>query len=216
MNGASPLKILVIDDHALVREGLRQVLQGLGGSVNVLEAATCARAFELAAAHNDLDLALLDYHLPDMNGLEALDVFSRRHPELPIIVLSGSVNPRIQHQVMDKGAAAFLTKSGKSAELLRATRLVLDGGIYVSPTAAPPMSAMLAAPLLTPRQEDVLRLLLDGYANKEIGRQLSLSEETVKNHVTAILRGFGVQSRTQAVLVANRYGYSRSTPPTEA
>lgn len=216
MNGASPLKILVIDDHALVREGLRQVLQGLGGSVNVLEAATCARAFELAAAHNDLDLALLDYHLPDMNGLEALDVFSRRHPELPIIVLSGSVNPRIQHQVMDKGAAAFLTKSGKSAELLRATRLVLDGGIYVSPTAAPPMSAMLAAPLLTPRQEDVLRLLLDGYANKEIGRQLSLSEETVKNHVTAILRGFGVQSRTQAVLVANRYGYSRSAPPADA
>lgn len=216
MDAASPLKILVIDDHALVREGLRQVLQGLGGSVNVLEAATCARAFELAAAHNDLDLALLDYHLPDMNGLEALDVFSRRHPELPIIVLSGSVNPRIQHHVMDKGAAAFLTKSGKSTELLRATRLVLEGGIYVSPTTAPPMAAMLAAPLLTPRQEDVLRLLLDGYANKEIGRQLSLSEETVKNHVTAILRGFGVQSRTQAVLAANRYGYSRSTPPTEA
>lgn len=216
MPGGSSLKILVIDDHALVREGLHQVLQGLGGTVEVLEAATCARAFELAAAHHDLDLVLLDYHLPDMNGLQALDVFSRQHPELPIIVLSGSVNPRIMQQVMDKGAAAFLTKSGKSAELLTATRLVLDGGIYVSSAAAPQIPAMPAAPLLTPRQEDVLRLLLDGYSNKEIGRRLNLSDETVKNHVTAILRGFGVQSRTQAVLAANRYGYGQPTPPAEA
>lgn len=211
----SSLKILVIDDHALVREGLRQVLLSLGNAVQVLEAGTCARAFELAAAHIDIDLVLLDYHLPDMNGLEALDVFSRRHPELPIIVLSGSVNPRVMRQVMDKGAAAFLTKSGRSDELLSATRLVLEGGIYISPSA-PHDTVEATAPFLTPRQEEVLRLLLDGCSNKEIGRELNLSDETVKNHVTAILRGFGVQSRTQAVVAASRYGYAKSTPPQDS
>lgn len=210
------MKILVVDDHALVREGLRQVLQGLGDVVDVLEAGTCARAFELSAAHPDLDLVLLDYHLPDMSGLEALDVFSRQHPELPIVVLSGSVNPRVMRQVMDKGAAAFLTKSGRSAELLSAVQLVLDGGVYVPPAlSADTGTGGATAPVLTPRQEEVLRLLLDGYSNKEIGRQLSLSDETVKNHVTAILRGFGVQSRTQAVLAANRYGYGKPVLPPE-
>lgn len=207
------LKILIVDDHALIREGLRQVLKGLDADVEVLEAGNCARAFELADQSPDLDLILLDYHLPDMNGLEALDVLARQHPELPIIVLSGSVNPRVMQQVMDKGAAAFITKSGMSDELLSVTRLVLAGGIHV-PSALNPtlheIGSALPAPQFTPRQEEVLYLLLDGYTNKEIGRMLSLSDETVKNHVSSILRGFGVTTRTQAVLAANRHGYQRS------
>lgn len=206
------MKILVVDDHALIREGLRQVLRGLADDVEVLEAGSCGRAFEIAGAHPDLDLVLLDYHLPDMNGLAALDVFAREHPALPIIVLSGSVNPRIMQQIMGKGAAAFLTKSGMSDELLSVTRLVLAGGIHVPPLPTSLASDGLAepAPLFTPRQEEVLQLLLDGYTNKEIGRLLHLSEETVKNHVSGILRGFGVTTRTQAVLAANRHGYGRS------
>lgn len=215
------MKILVVDDHALVREGLRQVLKGLGSDVDVLEAGSCSRAFELAGRHADLDLVLLDYHLPDMNGLDVLDVFARQHPELPIIMLSGSVNPRLMRQVLNKGAAAFLTKSGMSDELLSVTRLVLAGDVYLppelmtasagTPTAEPQTDQ--PSPRFTPRQEEVLYLLLDGYANKEIGRMLSLSDETVKNHVTAILRGFGVTTRTQAVLAANRHGYARSGTP---
>ncbi len=211
------MKILVVDDHALVREGLRQVLKGLDAHVEVLEAGSCTRAFECARQHPDLDLVLLDYHLPDMNGIEALDVFARAHPELPIIVLSGSVNPRVMRQVMNKGAAAFLTKSGMSDELLSVTRLVLAGDVYVPPelmsgaaAASDELSDEPPAPQFTPRQEEVLYLLLDGYTNKEIGRMLNLSDETVKNHVTAILRGFGVTTRTQAVLAANRHGYDRS------
>lgn len=216
------MKILFVDDHALVREGLRQVLKGLGTDVDVLEAGSCSRAFELAAQHTDLDLVLLDYHLPDMNGLDALDVFARQYPELPIIMLSGSVNPRVMRQVLNKGAAAFLTKSGMSDELLSVTRLVLAGDVYVPPelmaasagTTANELQADQPAPQFTPRQEEVLYLLLDGYANKEIGRMLNLSDETVKNHVTAILRGFGVTTRTQAVLAANRHGYTRADTPT--
>ncbi len=211
------MKILVVDDHALIREGLRQVLRGLENDVDVLEAGSCARAFELAQQEPELDLVLLDYHLPDMNGLEALDVFGRQHPALPIIVLSGSVNPRVMQQVMQKGAAAFLTKSGMSDELLSVTRLVLAGGIHMPalPRIMGDEVAMAELPssLLTPRQEEVLQLLLDGYSNKEIGRMLYLSEETVKNHVSSILRNFGVTTRTQAVLAANRHGYAGTGRP---
>ena len=210
------MKILVVDDHALIREGLRQVLRGLENDVDVLEAGSCARAFELAQQEPELDLVLLDYHLPDMNGLEALDVFARQHPALPIIVLSGSVNPRIMQQVMQKGAAAFVTKSGMSDELLSVTRLVLAGGVHMPSLpilGAEEGSADLPPPLFTPRQEEVLQLLLDGYSNKEIGRMLYLSEETVKNHVSNILRGFGVTTRTQAVLAAKRHGFVGSGRP---
>lgn len=196
---------------------MRQVLRGLDTDVEVLEAGSCARAFDQIRQQPDLDLVLLDYHLPDMNGLEALDVLASQHPELPVIVLSGSVNPRIMQQVMQKGAAAFITKSGMSDELLSVTRLVLAGGVHVPealsssslnrPGSPPP------APQFTPRQEEVLRLLLDGYSNKDIGRMLFLSEETVKNHISGLLRGFGVTTRTQAVLAANRHGYARSGGP---
>lgn len=207
------LKILVVDDHALIREGLRQVLRGLEEDVEVFDAGSCARAFELALQEPELDLVLLDYHLPDMSGLEALDIFARQHPALPIIVISGSVNPRIMQQVMNKGAAAFLTKSGMSDELLSVTRLVLAGGVHMpalGPLASEEGTGADASPLLTPRQQEVLQLLLDGYTNKEIGRMLFLSEETVKNHVSSILRCFGVTTRTQAVLAARRHGYAGS------
>jgi DNA-binding NarL/FixJ family response regulator len=212
------LKILIVDDHALVREGLRQVLKGLGDGLEVLDAPSCQSAFELVRQHANLDLVLLDYHLPDMNGQEALDVFSIQHPELPIIMLSGFMNPVLMRQVLNKGAAAFLPKSGNSDELLSAIRLILAGDVYSPPKATiPQASGMLGAPgtdapapNFTPRQEEVLQLLLDGYANKEIGKMLSLSDETVKNHVSAILRGFEVSNRTQAVMAASRFGYFRS------
>lgn len=208
------MKILVVDDHALVREGLRQVLKGLDEAVEVLEAPHCARAFELADQHPDLDLVLLDYHLPDLNGLDALQIFGKEHPELPIIMLSGSVNPQIMRQVMAKGAAAFLTKSGLSHELLNVLQLVLDGEVYTPPEMAPNAGALAGSASspnlqLTPRQEEVLYLLLDGSSNKDISRVLQLSEETVKNHITGIFRCFGVQSRIQAVIAATQWGYAK-------
>jgi DNA-binding NarL/FixJ family response regulator len=211
------LKILVIDDHALVREGLRQVLKGLDENVDVLQAGTCEQAFALAQSHLDLDLALLDYHLPDMTGLQALDVFAERHPELPIVMLSGSANFQIMQQVLKSGAAGFINKSSLSDELLRAVRQVLDGDVYwpetrqTGPLTVPdenptPKSA------LTQRQELVLQGLLDGQSNREIGKAMSLSEETIKTHVTSILRHFEVQNRTQAVVAAARRGYKPRKP----
>lgn len=214
------MKILVVDDHALVREGLRQVLKGLGDGVEVLDASACTRAFELARQHPDLDVVLLDYHLPDMNGLEALRVFGRCHPELPVIMLSGSVNPLVVRQVMDAGAAAFLTKSGLSHDLLDCVACVLRGDVYASPDATHRLTAgsapgMVAGPglSLTPRQEEVLHLLMGGSSNKDIGRALNVSEETVKNHVSSLLRVFGVQTRSKVVAAAMQLGYVNPLSP---
>jgi DNA-binding NarL/FixJ family response regulator len=214
------VKILVVDDHALVRAGLCQVLQGLTPleATEVFEAPDCARAFVLAASHPDLDLVLLDYHLPDMNGLAALGIFGERHPELPVVILSGSANPSIAQRVLAQGAAGFVTKSGRSDELLQALRQVLNGEVvaplgFGSAQSGQTESTEVKAPIFTPRQQEVLQLLLGGFSNRDISEQLSLSDETVKNHVTSILRGFGVKTRTQAALEAGRWGYDRSAPP---
>lgn len=206
------MKILVVDDHALVREGLSQVLRGLDDAVEVIQANTCAQAFAHAQAHCDLDLVLLDYHLPDMTGLDALAIFRQQHPELPIVMLSGSANHPIMRQVLRAGAAGFVTKSSLSDELLSAIRQVLSGDVYIpdelnSNTSPGALDASTDKPTLTQRQELVLRGLLDGLSNREISATLNVSEETVKTHVAAILRHFSVQNRTQAVVAAARRGY---------
>jgi DNA-binding NarL/FixJ family response regulator len=210
------MKILVVDDHALVREGLQQVLKGLDATVTVVQASNCAQAFVLAQAHDDLDLVLLDYHLPDMTGLQALETFGQRHPELPIVMLSGSANVQIMRQVLHAGAAGFVSKSSLSDELLYAIRQVLGGNMYL-PAELQTTPAELQAetriekPPLTQRQELVLKELLDGRSNREISEALHISEETVKSHVAAILRHFEVQNRTQAVVAAARVGFQSAS-----
>jgi DNA-binding NarL/FixJ family response regulator len=206
------MKILVVDDHALVREGLRQVLKGLDENVEVLQAGNCSQAFAFAQAHADLDLVLLDYHLPDGSGLDALRYLGQHHPELPVLVLSASESPPLVQQILEAGAAGFVAKSGLSEELLDAVRKVLNGDIFVAHdwarTSDPRYAATLAdKPPLTHRQTLVLSGLLDGHSNREISRLLNVSEETVKTHVAAILRHFEVQNRTQAVMAAARSGY---------
>ncbi|HSO43963.1 MAG TPA: response regulator transcription factor [Rhodoferax sp.] len=212
------MKILVVDDHALVREGLCQVLQGLkaGEATEVLQAATCSRAFELAHFNPDLDLVLLDYRLPDMSGLAALEIFGQRHPELPVVILSGSANPSVIQHARDLGAAGFVTKSCLSDNLLSTLRKILAGDIGLPSNFSPLGEEIYGAPIktsappvLSPRQQDVLCLLLSGMTNRQIGEQLSLGSETVKFHVSNILRIFGASTRTQAVLEAKRWGYDQ-------
>jgi len=214
------LKILVVDDHALVREGLCQVLKGLdpAAPTEVMQAPNCAQAFALTLTHPDLDLVLLDYHLPDMNGLAALAIFGKNHPELPVVMLSGSANPSIVQQALVEGAAGFVTKSGLSDELLHALRLVLSGGIYrpADMTEFPGFEAASSAdrpqaPVFSQRQLEVLQLLLDGCTNREIGARLFVGDETIKTHVTTIMRAFKAKTRTQAATEAARWGYRKSS-----
>jgi DNA-binding NarL/FixJ family response regulator len=206
------LKILVVDDHALVREGLCQVLKGLDEGVTVIQAGDCSQAFALAEAHADLDLVMLDYHLPDMNGLTALSVFGKNHPELPIIMLSGSTGTHRVRQFLSAGAAGFVTKSSHSDELLKAVRQVLEGDVYLPPDFENHANIVEpekpdAGQLLTKKQHLVLRGIVDGLSNREIAESMHVSEETIKSHVTAILRHFEVQNRTQAVVAAAKSGY---------
>ena len=215
------MKILVVDDHALVREGLCQVLKGLDPNepTDVLLASNCAEAFALAKTHPDLDMVLLDYHLPDMNGLAALTIFGKEHPELPVVILSGSANPSIMQQTLAQGAAGFITKSGLSEELLLALRKVLRGEIYepnsfsafhdLAPLSEQPNQGR--TPIFSPRQLEVLQLLLDGFTNREIANRLFVGEETIKTHVTNIMRAFNAKTRTQAATEAARWGYRKSS-----
>ena len=203
------MKILVVDDHALVREGLRQALKGLDEQIEVLEASACARAFELAKLHPDLDLVLMDFMMPDLNGLLGLEAFGKSHPELPVVMLTGSGDPQLEAHLLARGAAGYLSKGGNSQDMLRVLRQVLAGE---DPRPRLDKTKAKPTPHLTLRQEQVLGLLLAGASNKIISRKLHISDETTSSHVSAILRFFGVESRIQAVLAAGRLGYT-AVPP---
>jgi len=212
------VKILTVDDHALVREGLRHVLKGLDAEVQVLDAASGAQALAMADVHFDIDLVLLDYQLPDMDGIRVLSQLGNSHPELPVLIISGVADLNVMREVMARGAAGFITKSGLSDELLEATQSVLAGDRYIPPELRGRSGELTRlsvqtelAPNLTPKQRDVLRRLMEGDTNKDISRRLEMSEETVKNHVSALLRAFGSQSRTQVVMTAIRLGYRSKT-----
>jgi two-component system, NarL family, nitrate/nitrite response regulator NarL len=202
------MKLLVVDDHPIVREGLAAFLEQLGPDTAVLQAGDASRALALAADHADLDLVILDLCLPGLDGLSAIAEFGRAHPELPVIVLSASEDAQQARAALARGALGYVPKSASRHALLSAIRLVLNGEIYVPPlvlayseTPEPAAGAVRTnsdQPRLTDRQIDVLRRLSEGQANKTIARDLDLSEKTVKAHVTAIFRALKVVNRTQA------------------
>lgn len=221
------MKILVVDDHALIRTALRGVLAQLDSGLTMLEASDCHSAFDLIEAQPDLDLVLLDLNLPGKHGLAALEELRMRYPALPVVVLSSANDRASVMQALDLGAMGYIPKLSSNEVLVSALRLVLSGGIYIPPeilarsgNLPPAGSATAAAPSaqgappprvpadlgLSEREARVLRLLLEGKSNKLICRELDLAESTVKNHVTQILKALNVTSRTQAVIVAAQMG----------
>ena len=217
------LKVLVVDDHALIRQGMRSVLAqlGEGEAVEVIEASGYGEALERIAANPDLDLVLLDLRMPDVIGFAALADIENRHPDVPIVVMTGEDDPELVREAFEHGALGFIPKSSPPPVILAALRLVLSGGTYVPPeimaARAAPRAALIAAPHtdatlaagrlgITPRQSDVLTLLLAGKSNKVISRELNLAEGTVKNHVAAVLKALNVDTRVQAVIAAARLG----------
>jgi DNA-binding NarL/FixJ family response regulator len=207
-------EILVVDDHPLVREGLRHVLIQLCEPLAFLEAANAREALTAASEHSDIDLALLDLNLPDMDGFRALATLREGFPAVPVVVLSAYNDRETVLKAIDAGAMGFIGKSSGSQVMVNALRLVLSGGVYLPPEAlthpeahATPWEGKTAADLgLTDRQREVLALLVHGKANKLICRELGLAEGTVKIHVSAILRALNVTNRTHAVLAVARLG----------
>ena len=216
------MKILVVDDHPLIREAMRSVLKQLDPAIEVLEAGDCESALAIAAAEPDLGLVLLDLRLPGTSGLAGLEVLRERHANVPVVVLSASEDRNEVMRALDLGAMGYIPKTQPSNVMISALKLVLSGGVYLpaevmSQPAVPPPEAQpsdnaydskthAAALGLTPRQAEVLALLIQGKPNKLICRDLNLAEGTVKIHVAAILKALGVMNRTQAVVAVSRMG----------
>jgi DNA-binding NarL/FixJ family response regulator len=200
------MRILVVDDHPLMTDVLRTVLGTLDQVAEIRSANDLDTAFAIAAG-GELDLVMLDLGMPGCKDVEAVRRWRERFPALPVVVVSGASEPRIINAALDLGAMGFIPKSAPGAELLRAVRLVISGGIYVPAEASNAPQAPAAAPLdLSPRQHEVLALLLKGMSNKLIARKLDISENTTKIHVSAVLEALGVATRTQAVIAASRLG----------
>ena len=200
------LKILIVDDHDLLRQGLRQVLKGLG-DVTLLEAATCTRCLEVANQHDDVDLVILDYVLPDAPNGEALDQLAIQRPQLPVVVLSGHINETLLTTAKVRGAAAVLSKNTFSNELLTTITQLVGAQPSLTPTkATTPNYYRKTMPHLTRRQIEVLDLVTQGKTNKEIAKLIGVSDETIKNHISSIFKALGVSSRTEAAIQASHWG----------
>jgi len=211
------MKILIADDHELFRDGLRHVLDQLGGSLTIVEASDFSQAVAAVEREPDIDIVLLDLAMPGMTWNEGLTRLKELLPEtVPLIVLSASDDRRHVLQAVNMGAAGFIPKTSSSRVMLSALKLVLSGGVYLPPALLEqgsgqgdgmgPMASESAVSFLTPRQREVLALLGQGKSNKEIARVLQLAEGTVKLHVTAILKALNVNNRTRAVVAASQLG----------
>ncbi|MBX3637527.1 MAG: response regulator transcription factor [Rubrivivax sp.] len=204
------MKLLLVDDHALFRDGLALLVGLEFPALELLQAGSLAQAQELLARHPDTRLVLLDLGLPDAAGLAALSLLRQVSDLAPCVILSAEESPAVVLAALDAGAAGFIPKTTQSDTMLAALRTILAGGVYLPPCVTgelrPPAPGGEAVTGLSERQMDVLRLLLEGKSNKHIGRELGLSESTVKTHLSAIFRRLDVNSRTQAVVAASRLG----------
>ncbi|WP_374326126.1 response regulator [Azonexus sp.] len=212
------LKLLVVEDHALVREGLVGLLSQVEEGVQVFESADFESALSVLDSEGDFDLVLLDLALPGIDGFAGLDILRRRYPAMPVAVVSAFDDQPTVTRVMNLGASGFIPKALNGERLLQAVRDVLAGNI-VRPSGQMPARLDDAVPLppssvsvkpgeigLTDRQAQVLCLMVRGLSNRDIADQLDLSEGTVKIHATAVFKALGVTSRTQALVTAARYG----------
>jgi two-component system nitrate/nitrite response regulator NarL len=205
------MKLLIVDDHPVLRAGLAAMLRQLGEDTEVLQACDAAQGLSAADTHADLDAVLLDLSMPGMDGMSAIREFGKRRPDVPVIVLSSSEDPNDVRRALASGALGYIPKSARPETFLSALRFVLQGNVYVPPlmlAASEAQRGSGAAPQalsrLTERQVEVLKLLCRDLSNKEIGRALGLSDKTVKAHITAIFRTLNVVSRSQAVSAARR------------
>jgi DNA-binding NarL/FixJ family response regulator len=207
------LNLLVVEDHALVREGLLATVKNLGDETRTFGVADANEAIGVLEKE-DIDLMILDLMLPGTKGQTLLPVVRRRFPTVPVVILSAMDDADTVSRVMKAGASGFVSKSGSSSDLLEALRAVLSGEIWlpaklreltIRSESAHGESKTLAQRFgLTAAQARVLELLTDARSNRQIGEVLGLTEGTVKIHVSAIMKAMGVSNRSEAALLASR------------
>ena len=208
------MKILLVDDHALFREGLHHIVSQLSEQVDILDAGSFAEAMSLAGNNPDLDLVLLDLKMPDSSGVDTVMLFHSSYPAVPIVVVSGTdYRSDIEH-ALNSGAMGFISKASASKEMLQALRMVLDGCVYLPPQLLQHALSGMAEGRkdgrswrinkfgLTARQMEVLQHLARGMSNKDIALAVGLAEGTVKIHVAAIFQALRVNNRNEAARAA--------------
>ena len=203
------VRVLIADDHPLVLGALRQAVSGALPGAAIHEAADFESLAATLEAHPDMDLVLLDLTMPGVRGFSGLLYLRAERPGLPVIVVSGNEDRAVMRHCLEFGAAAYVPKSLDVESMRTAIRTVLDGGQWAPPdldvavTPNKEASALVRRlSSLTPQQVRVLMMLSQGLLNKQIAYELNVSEATVKAHVSAILQKLGVESRTQAVILA--------------
>ena len=218
------MKILLVDDHVLFREGVAMILKTLMEAVEIVEAGSCREAMTRLETKPNIDLILMDIGLPDMSGIEGIGLIRERYPEVPVVALSSSDDRDTVMRALDKGAMGFIPKTSNAAILKSALSLIMAKGIYLPPATfigdrrettaersrppqVEPAGAFSPADLnLTERQAEVLHRILQGKPSKVICRELGLSASTVKTHTSSVLRALNVTTRTQAVVAAGKLG----------
>jgi DNA-binding NarL/FixJ family response regulator len=207
------LNLLVVEDHALVREGLLATLKSLGAETRTFGVPDANEAIGVLESE-DIDMMILDLMLPGTKGQTFLPLVRRRFPTVPVVILSALDDADTVSRVMKAGASGFVSKSGSSTELIEALRAVLSGEIYLPPKLQELMNRSESAHGegkslaqrfgLTAAQARVMELLAEGRSNRQIGELLGLTEGTVKIHVSAIMKAMGVTNRSEAALMASR------------
>jgi len=199
-----PPRILLVDDHALFRSGLRMVLAAGIAGLEVAEAASLEEA--LRTAMQEPALVLLDIQLQGLNGLEGIALVQRKWPHALVVILSSELSPQKVRLAIERGAAAFVSKAEPVDKILAVIGQLRQGLPVAAAGLEAADRAANAQPLLTPRQSEVLDLMCQGLSNKLIGRRLNLSENTVRGHVQAVLAALQVSSRSEAGFAARQRG----------
>lgn len=203
------IKVLLVDDHSVVRQGLRMFL-ALDSELEVVGEARNGREALQQARTLRPNVVLMDLLMPEMDGLQATTAIRQELPDTEVIALTSVLEDDKVYGAIRAGAIGYLLKDTEGDELCRAIKAAAAGQVQLSPAAAARLMRQVRQPeepdVLTPRETEVLRLLAEGLANKEIARALGIGEKTVKTHVSNILSKLGVLSRTQAALQAVRMG----------
>ena len=202
---AAPIRVLTVDDHPLMREGIAAVLEGQPDMTVAGEASNGAEALERYRALKP-DVTLMDLQMPEMNGIDAIRAIRREFPEARIIVLTTYDGDILASRALRAGAAGYLLKSMLRRDLVDTIRVVHSGGLHIPPEIAQSLAEHRGDDLLTEREIDVLQLVAAGRSNKAVADELSISEETVKSHMKSIMSKLSANDRTHAVTIAMKRG----------
>jgi DNA-binding NarL/FixJ family response regulator len=209
------VRVFVVDDHTVVRRGLRGYLEMVDDMEVVGEAADGQEALDgiaaLVAAGRPADVALMDLLMPGMDGVTATAAITQRHPEMEVVAMTSFTQADLVHSALQAGAAGYLLKDAEADEVAAAIRAACRGEVHLDPAIAKQLTRSLVAPkpqtvTLTDREREVLVLVAEGLSNQQIADSLVISERTARTHVSNILSKLGVASRTQAALLAIREG----------